>query len=76
MAHISAKLAALSVRNSALLRNKIDNLIVPLSCVVDFYGQRFEAQSLLPLSINSLAYGSDTDGLVFKNDDKEAEQMA
>ena len=72
----SAKLAALDVRNAALLRNKIDNLVVPLSCVVDYFGQRFQAISLAPVSINSLVYGSDTDGQLFINKDAEAEQMA
>lgn len=76
MGEISAKLAALDVRNAALLRNKIENLVVPLSCVVDYFGSRFEAISLIPASINSLVYGSDTDGQVFINKDTEAEQMA
>ena len=76
LSEISGKLAALDVRNGALLRNKVDNLVVPLSCVIDYFGQRFEAISVVPASFNSLAYGSETDGLIFKNDDKEAEQMA
>ena len=76
LGEISAKLAALEVRNGAILRNKIENLVVPLSCIVDFFGQRYLAMSLIPVSINSIVYGSDTDGLVFKNEDKEAEMMA
>ena len=76
LSEISAKLAALDVRNMSLLRNKFENLIVPLSCVVDYFGQRFEAISMVPTSINSLVYGSDTDGLIFKDDDPEAVQMA
>ena len=31
---------------------------------------------MIPASINSLVYGSDTDGLIFKNEDEEAVQMA
>ena len=31
---------------------------------------------MIPASINSLVYGSDTDGLVFRNEDPEAEKMA
>ena len=58
------------------MRNKVENLVVPLSCIVDYFGQRFHCQSLIPVSTNSLVYGSDTDGLVFKCDDREAEQMA
>lgn len=52
------------------------NLIVPLACVVDYYGIRFETQSLCPISLNSLVYGSDTDGLLFENNDQNAELMA
>jgi hypothetical protein len=73
---ISSKLAALDVRNGSLLRNKIKNLVVPLSCCVDYFGLRFEALSLPPVSINSLAYGSDTNGLLVKTDDRQAEEMA
>lgn len=73
LSEISDKLAALDVRNASLLRNRIENLVVPLSCIVDYFGQRFEAISLIPASINSLVYGSDTDGQVFCNEDKEAE---
>ena len=32
--------------------------------------------SLVPVSLNSLVYGSDTDGLVVRNENIEAEQMA
>ena len=64
------------MRNASLLRNKIENLVVPLMCIVDYFGQRFVAMSPIPASINSLVYGSDTDGLVFRNDRGEAEQMA
>ena len=64
------------MRNSSLLRNKVENLVVPLCCIVDYFGLRFEAMSIIPASINSLAYGSDTNGLLFKDDDREAEQMA
>ena len=76
LSEISAKLAALDVRNSTVLRNKVENLVVPLGCIVDYFGLRFQTQSLIPASINSLAYGSDTDGLVFQNNDPEAETIA
>lgn len=69
MTEISGKIACLDVRNLALLRNRIDNLVVPLACVVDYFGLKFETQSLAPLSINSLVYGSDTDGLLFSEND-------
>lgn len=73
---ISGKIAALDVRNLALLRNRLPRLVVPLAALVDYYGLRFECQSLAPLSINSLVYGSDTNGLVFVNRDAHAEAMA
>ena len=38
----SPKLATLDVRNLSLLRNRIPNLIVPLACIVDYYGLKFE----------------------------------
>ena len=38
LGEISAKLAAFNVRNAAILRNKIENLVVPLSCIVDYFG--------------------------------------
>lgn len=38
LSEISGKLAALDVRNSSLLRNRIENLVVPLACIVDYFG--------------------------------------
>ena len=57
----------------ALLRNRIEGLVVPLASIVDYYGLKFEIQSLSPISINSLAYGSDVDGLLFTDHDIHAE---
>ena len=76
LSEISAKVASLDVRGSALLRNKIDGLVVPLACIVNYFGIRFEAISLIPVSLNSLAYGSDTEGLLVETRDYEAEIMA
>ena len=42
MSEMSAKIAALDCKNLALLRARIPNLIVPLSCIIDYYGLRFE----------------------------------
>lgn len=69
-------MASLDVRNLNLLRNKLENLVVPLACFVDYYGLKFETESLMPLSINSLVYGSDTDGLLFYDENQQAENMA
>ena len=41
LSEISAKLAALDLRNSTVLRNKVENLVVPLGCIVDYFGLRF-----------------------------------
>jgi len=76
LGEISGKIAALDVRNLAALRNRVSRLVVPLACLVDYYGLRFECQSLAPLSMNSLVYGSDLNGLTFTNKDEHAELMA
>lgn len=76
LAEISGKIASLDVRNLAALRNRVSRLVVPLACLVDYYGLRFECQSLAPLSINSLVYGSDVNGLTFTNKDEHAEMTA
>jgi hypothetical protein len=76
LSEISGKIASLEVRNMAALRNRLMRLVVPLACYVDYYGLRFECQSLAPLSINSLVYGSDTNGLTFISKDEHAEMMA
>ena len=76
MNEISAKMAALDVRNANLLRNKIPNLVVPLACSVDYLGLRFECVSIIPVTTNSLVYGSDMNDLLFKTEDPYACQMA
>ena len=76
LAEISGKVASLDVRTLASLRNRISRLVVPLACLVDYFGIKFECQSLSPLSINSLVYGSDTNGVTFTNKDEHAEAMA
>ena len=73
---INSRLAALDVRALSLLRHKIPDLIIPLACVVDFYGLVFEVQSPAHLDLNSLVYGSDTDGLLYQDDDENGEKVA
>lgn len=73
---ITGKLAALEVRNLAYLRNKVKGLIAPLACTVDYFGVRFLCLSEMPLSINSLIYGSDTAGILFENESHLGEEMA
>ena len=50
--------------------------MIPLACIVDYYGIYFEVQTPSPLTLNTLVYGSDSEGLLFKNDDAESEQLA
>jgi hypothetical protein len=73
---ISGKVASLDVRNLAILRNKIDKLVAPFACLVDYYGIKFETQRLAPISINSLVYGSDLNGILFTDEYQDAEFMA
>jgi hypothetical protein len=73
---IMGKVASLDVRNLAIMRNRLPRLVVPLACLVDYFGIKFECQSLAPISINSVVYGSDTNGLTFTNRDAHAEAMA
>lgn len=47
---VVAKLASLDVRALALLRFRIPKLVVPLACVVNYYGIVFEVQSPIALT--------------------------
>jgi hypothetical protein len=76
LGQIVARMARYDVRALALLRFKIPKLVIPMACIIDYYGIVFEVQSPVPITQNSLVYGSDTDGLLFKNDDPEGVQMA
>jgi len=64
-----SKLAALNAKSLAFIRSKFENALVPLCCIVDYYGIWFEVHSFCPISINSLVFGSDNDGLTFTNKD-------
>ena len=66
---ICRKLAKQNVRNLKMVQNRIDGLIVPLSCVVDYFGLRYECFSIPPISQNSLALGSDNDSLTLNSDE-------
>jgi len=60
--------------------NKYDNvelsdLILPLSTIVEFWGFRAYASMILPLSSETLRYGSDDGGKNFKSDVKVHEKM-
>ena len=42
---------------------------MPLTCVVDYFGIRFECFSIPPITQNSLAVGSDDDGVTLSPDE-------
>ena len=56
----------------SMLRHRITKLVVPLACIVDYYGFFFEVQTSAPLTLSTLAYGSETEGLLLKDDDPTA----
>lgn len=64
-----SKLAGINIKCLSVVWNKFENLIVPLGCVVDYYGIRFECQSYVPLTTSSLVYGSDNEGLSVESKD-------
>lgn len=70
---ILRKVAHQSAQAYALLRFKVPKLVVPLSCVIDYYSYVFEVQTAPLLTLDSLVYGSGDNGLLYKNDDFEAE---
>lgn len=71
-----AKIAGHNVKSLNFIRAKFNKLLVPLACVVDYFGIRYEVQSLCPISINSISYGSDNEGLTFTKNCPDAEILA
>lgn len=47
---IDGKISAINCRNHAMLRNRIPDLIVPLVCIVEYFGVIYECSSILPIS--------------------------
>lgn len=62
------KMAKQNSRNLHFIRNRVLGMIVPLSCVVDYFGHVFECFSILPISLNSLVLGSDDEAFTVKTD--------
>ena len=68
--------AAVAVHDSAD-RTKARQLIVPLTCIVDYMGHRLEAVAFSPCSANTLVYGSsDAARTIFKSDEETNRLMA
>ena len=76
MSQVNHKIASLEVRAFGILRNRIHKLVIPLACTIDYYGALYQIQSPCPLSLNSLAYGSDTNGVLYKDDNPGGERIA
>ena len=71
-----SKLARMNIQNLSFLRNKFPGVLVPLGCMIDYFGIRYECQSLCPITLNSLIYGTDNEGITIENYDLEAENLA
>lgn len=72
MNYISRKIATFEVRALSLLRNRVPRLVIPLACVIDYYGAVYQVFTPGMLSLETLVYGSQSDGLLFKDDDEDA----
>ena len=45
-----------------------DDVIVPMACMIEYFGASFMVYALEPLDLDTLVYGSVTQDLVIKND--------
>lgn len=69
-------MASHNLKAFSLLRHWFKELIIPLWWIVDYRGEAFEVQSISPISINSLVYGTDTHGLSYLIKDFNSEDLA
>ena len=69
-------MAAHNLKAYSLLRHKFSRLLIPFCCIIDYRGEAFEVWSISPISINTIVYGSDTQGINYKSTDLEAEELA
>ena len=72
---LAYKLADNELRAQNLLRGLYSGVYVPLNCIVDYFGVRYYAEALCPISQKTLIYGSNTEALQILND-KDAENLA
>ena len=70
------RMAKHNLKAFSLLRHQYKNLIIPLCWIFEYRGESFEVQSISPLSINSLVYGSNNHGLTYSIKDLYAEEIA
>ena len=57
------KIAANEYRALDYIRGKIQGIEVPLCCLINYYGTGYIVQGICPITQNSLAYGSDSEGI-------------
>ena len=72
---LAYKLADNELRGLNLIRGLYNGVAVPLNCIVDYYGVRFYAEALCPISERSLIYGSNTEALHIMTD-RDGERAA
>src|SRR5688500_4727719 len=60
---LANKVASHELNALDFVRGKLPELEVPLACIIDFFGVRYLAESLVPITPSSLVYGSNTDGI-------------
>jgi len=70
------KMANHNIKAFSLLRHKFPKLLIPLWWIIEYRGEVFEVQSIAPISINTLVYGSDTHGINYTAIDLTAEEIA
>lgn len=72
---LAYKLADNELRSLNLLRGCFPDIAAPINCIVDYFGVRFYAEALCPISQKTLIYGSSSEALHILND-KEGEKAA
>jgi len=73
---IAFKMAGHDQRAADRLRDQVKDLQVPLSCIIDFCGQRFHCIAQTSLSATSIAHGSATDGLSICKSERDVLEVA
>ena len=58
MNYICRKVAKYNIRALSLLRHRIPKLVIPLTCLIDYYGDIYEVFTPGLLSLDTLVYGS------------------
>ncbi|EGG19946.1 hypothetical protein DFA_07055 [Cavenderia fasciculata] len=62
-------------QNVVDLKNLGNNIHLPLMCIIDYYGYRLIAISILPITKNTIIYGSNDGGKTVNNVDNELSKM-